>query len=137
MANYFPDGSLVEELDDLKTNKYNGAELCAFVSNHTPVHGDVAATYTAIEATFGGYSRITLNSWSAAYVNASLEAQIDEAVRTWTATGSGLPQTIYGIFILSAGGTLLYVELNPTGGVTLSAAGHSFPYTPKRTHKRG
>ncbi len=137
MANYFPDASLVEELQDLITNKYAGASLCAFISNITPAHGDVAATYTAQEATFGGYARITLSSWGAAYVNASLEAQADEVVRTWTATGTSLPQTIYGIFILSAAGHLLYVESNPTGGVTLSAAGHTFPYTAKRTHKRG
>lgn len=136
MANYFPDEALLHDLTKIIADRLNGASLCAFTTNHAPASGDTLATYTAIEASFGGYARITLNSWGAASINVGGAAETDEIERVWTATGSGLPVTIYGIFIIGADGFLAYAELNPTGGVTLSAAGHQFPYTPKRTHSR-
>lgn len=113
----------------------NGASLCLYNTNHTPTPTDTASTFNAIEATFGGYARITLNSWSAAFLNASNAAETDELVRVFTATGAGLPQSIFGVYVLDAGGNLLYAELIPTGPVVLSAAGQHFAYQAVFTDK--
>ena len=81
-----------------------GSQLCAYKSAHTPANSDVAATYTAIEATFSGYARITLSVWSAAVLDGANRASVSSAVRTWTASGAGLPQSIHGIFVLDGAG---------------------------------
>lgn len=127
---YVPNGSEKLLLQDIIDNILQGATLHAFVANHTPVAADTAATYNAIEAAFGGYAAITLNLWSAAFTNVSDVAQTIEAVRTWTTTGAGLPTTVFGIYVLDSGGQLVYAELNPAGGVTLTAAAQIFSYIP-------
>lgn len=133
MAVYVPNGSEVAFLEKLRTQLLQGGTLHLYTSNYTPAQGDTAATYAAIEATFGGYAAITCNAWGVAYLNGSNLAETDETLRTFVANGSGLPQTVYGVYYLDAGGGLLFAELNPTGGVTLSAAGQSFSYLPVLT----
>lgn len=122
-------------LEEIRAGLLTGGSLRLFKSNHTPVQGDNAATYTAIEATFGGYAPITTNSWGAVFTNTSNEAETDETLRTFLATGAGLPETIFGVFLLSSAGALLYAELDPAGGTVLSAAGQAFSYLPKFTLK--
>lgn len=125
-----PYGASIEFLEALRLNLLQGAALHAYTTNYTPTNADVAATYLAMEASFGGYSPITLNSWGASFLNGANQAETDEAIRTWSATGSGLPVTIYGIFVLSNSGDLLYAELNPLGGITLVNPGDAFSYQP-------
>jgi hypothetical protein len=125
--NYFSDGAEVDLLQELIDEEFNGSTLRLFTSNHTPVQGDTLATYTAIEAAFGGYAAITLNSWGAAFTNAAHTAESDEVVRVFTATGAGLPVTIYGCFIKLNDGTLGYADLFQTP-VTLAAAGQTVAY---------
>lgn len=133
MAIFRPDASLQRFLDHLTASgKLASCSLAAFTSNHTPVSTDVAATYTAIEASFGGYARKTVNDWAASTVTSNIAKSV-AGNYTWTATGTGLPVTIYGIFTLDGSGGLLYAELIPTGGVTLTAAGHTFTYNPQWT----
>jgi hypothetical protein len=130
VAVYLPSDSLNRSLDSVRLNRLQAGTLRLFVSNHTPVPGDLAATYAAIECAAGGYAAITTNSWAAVAQNAANQAETDEIVRTWTFTGSGLPVTIYGVFFLDVGGNLMFAELNPTGGITITAAGQTFSYQP-------
>lgn len=136
MAVFWPDDSLVRNCEFIRTNRLQGGSLCLFNTNRTPLHGDLLANLTAVEATFGGYARIVCGSWGASFVNALLQAETDEVVRTFTVTGAPIPETEYGVFYIGADGLLAFVELNPTGGITLSAIGHSFSYQPKFVHPR-
>ncbi len=124
-----PYGATVTALENFATNCLSGGHLRAYVANHAPANADVLATYTAIEAAFGGYASILCNAWGAAYLNAANVAETDETVRVWTASGSGLPITVYGVFYVDSGGNFLYAELFQTP-VTLSAAGQTVAYQP-------
>ena len=100
--------------------------LKCFQNNHTPAESDVAGTYT--EATFTGYSAITLNSLqsSAAWGVPSLvsptgswapgsQTQVAETTypqQTFTCSGNTTTNTIYGYYVVGAtSGTLLFAEL--------------------------
>lgn len=131
--NYTPNASEKTSLDYLISDRLQGGDLCLFASNYTPQDTDVAATYDAIKATFGGYAEQTCSGWSAAFTNGDGQAETDEAIHTFTATGAGLPETIYGVYYLDAAGLLVYAELFETGGITLSAAGHVINYLPVYT----
>jgi len=124
-----PNVAEVTLLQGLVDALLDGGELRLFASNHTPVAADTLSTYSAIQASFGGYAGITLNSWSAVFLNGSDEAETDEIVRTFTASGSGLPQTIYGAYVVDSNGDLAYAELFQNA-VTLSAAGHTVNFQP-------
>lgn len=130
MSNYFPNAAEVLCLQAVIDNELDNATLHLFKSNHANNQADTAATYNAIECTFGGYAAITLNSWSAAATNAGNKAETSETIRTFTATGAGLPESIYGVYILDSGGDLVFAELLDSGAFTLNAAGQVFNYLP-------
>jgi hypothetical protein len=104
------------------------ATLHLYQNNHTPLHGDTAAAYT--EATFSGYAGIPLTSWGTPYLSADFHAWIDEVLRTWTCTASSPANTIYGYYVLGAGGRLLWAELAATS-VAINAAGQTYSVLPR------
>jgi hypothetical protein len=82
--------------------------LCLFKSNTTPAETDVIGTYT--EADFPGYSNITLTgaSWT---VSGTAPTAIGYAQQTFTCTGGGASQSIYGYFYKRlTGGELVIAE---------------------------
>jgi len=107
------------------------AELCLFKNNYTPINTTILSDLT--EANFTGYSRITLTGWSAAALDANNKAATSLGPQTFTCSGGATPNDIYGIFVLTSGGALLYAERNPAGAVTINTAGQTFSYTPKFT----
>lgn len=137
MSIYVPNGAELKALEEIRTGLLQGGTLRLFISNHTPVEGDTASTYNAIEASFGGYAALTLNGWITSFTNASNIAETDETLRTFTATGAGLPETVYGVYYLDPAGALAYAELNPGGGVLIAAAGQTFSYFPVYTLQTG
>lgn len=128
MALKVPWAASLEYMDGIKSSKLLNSYLCLYTVNHTPADTDTTSTYMAIEATFGGYARIVLDTWTDPFLNAAKKAEINELVRTFTATGAGLPVTVYGIFVLTSGLNLLHAEADPNGGKVLSAAGHYYQY---------
>lgn len=128
--NYVPNVAENTMLKNIVDNLLQGGTLHLFKSNHTPVAGDTLSTYTAIEATFGGYAAITVSSWSVPATNGSGQSETDAAIQTWVTTGSGLPETVYGVFYEDVNGDLSYAELFPTGGLVLSTAGLPISYLP-------
>lgn len=130
MALLVPTSAQLIFLDDIVANgKLLNCDLALFVSNHTPVIGDTLATFNAIEAAFGGYARQTITDWGAAATIAA-HASVAAGNYTFTATGAGLPTTVYGVYVVSVANELLYAELISTGGRLLSVAGQSFTYQP-------
>jgi hypothetical protein len=102
--------------------------LCLATTSVTPSETDTAATWTAAEATFSGYSRKTLtrtvsgSTWATPSIQAPTDAWSAEAgvaqstynaasPQTWTA-GAGVSATVYGFFYLGAtSGKLLFCQL--------------------------
>ena len=105
--------------------------LCLFESNTTPAETDTVATYT--EATFTGYSAITLTSasWNAA--TAGAPSYIDYAQQTFTCSGAG-STNIYGYFIKSTtSAKLLWAERDASAPFPVTTSGDTVKVTPKIT----
>jgi len=83
--------------------------LKLFTNNVTPADTDTAGTYT--EASGGGYSAITLTNGSWTLTVGDDPSDVVYAQQTFTFTGalSG-SATVYGYFVVNAGGTLLWAE---------------------------
>jgi hypothetical protein len=84
-------------------------DLKLFKNNHTPVDTDTEADYT--EATFVGYAAIPLDHtlWVTTPGN---PASSDYPTVTFTSTGGGQNETIYGYYVVQRlSGKLLWAEL--------------------------
>lgn len=125
------DQGIAKRLTGIRSALGLTCQLGLFNSNITPSRTDVATTYTAHEATFGGYSRATLNSWGAITVVLHVAA-MQEIVRTFTRTG-GATETIYGYFVLDNLGALMWAEAFPGGGIVMSGVGQMIAILPGLT----
>ena len=110
----------------------DGAKLRLYKNNYTPVNGSVLGDFTV--ANFDGYAEINLAAWSAAALDANNKAATAMASQTFTMTApAATPNDIYGIFVVTAGGVLLYAERNPAGPITMNTAGQTYSYLPRFT----
>lgn len=127
MALNFPDSgeNLVLEMIVNKTAPQN-LVLRLYKNNITPSDTDTAGTYT--EATFPGYSAITLTgaSWNAAASGSiSYGAQ-----QTFTCSGTSTDD-IYGYYVTQAvSGTLLYSERDSAAPFAVRNSGDNLKITP-------
>lgn len=95
--------------------------LKLFKNNPVITAASVAGDFT--EAAFGGYGSAGIAGTGSVTLNGSNEAQLVFPTVTFTATGGGLPEDIYGYYVLDTGGNLLWAETDPTGPITVSTAG--------------
>jgi hypothetical protein len=114
-----------------RVTPFNNAafRLRLFTNNHTPVVGDVASDY--VEANFGGYTAIVLNAWSYYSITADVTL-LQETLRFWQ-WASSPSNTIYGYFVTTSAGQLMWAELNPAGPVTLSTTSDLYVVLPRFT----
>lgn len=118
----------LEEMLPLLTGDLAGAEVCLFVNNYTPVAGSVVGNFT--EATFPGYAREPLAGWDAvAIVSDHARQNADDCEFTLSATGG--PYSVYGYFVLTAGGDLLWAERDPNAPGVLSTTGDVYRVIPQ------
>lgn len=103
----------------------NAPQLKLFMNDYTPAAGSTLADLT--EANFGGYAARGLSRADAPATNPAGQAEYDWAQQQFTATGFGLPQTIYGWYItfVVGGATKLLMAKRFDTAVTLTAAGQS------------
>ncbi|WP_165068276.1 hypothetical protein [Paludisphaera rhizosphaerae] len=117
--------------------------LCLYISAISGTESSAAATYTAAEASFTGYSRKTLTravgagNWatpslsapSSAWSTRTQVATATYAAQSWTNT-SGSSVTVYGYFLLGAtSGKLILFE--PFASARTLADGDSLAITPQ------
>ena len=130
MAIFIPNAGLLQFLQGrIDKGALKLATLHAYKSAHIMDPGDVTLTFLGIECDFAGYRSQTINDWGSAAMS-GIAARSVAGTYTFTATGSGLPQSVYGIFVLNKTGQLLYAEECPSGPVPLTAAGDQFLYKP-------
>lgn len=105
--------------------------LRLYESNTTPAEGDTAGTYT--EATFTGYSALTLtgSSWGSAVAGAP--SSIAYAQQTFTSSAAQ-SKTVYGYYLTQAtSGTLVYAERFSDGPYAITNNGDAVKVTPTIT----
>ena len=127
MALNFPDSgeNLVLEMIVNKTAPQN-LVLRLYKNNITPSDTDTAGTYT--EATFPGYSAITLSgaSWNAA----SSGTIAYGSQQTFTCSGTSTDD-LYGYYVTQAtSGTLLYSERDANAPFAIRSNGDNIKITP-------
>lgn len=119
--------------DVISTNLLDGLTIKLFQNDYTPVNTSVAGDFTV--ATFDGYSNQTLSGFSAAALNVDNKAQTVGDLVTWTKTAGATSNTIYGYYVVTGGGALVYAERNPAGGVLVNTTGQTFSVLPRFTYK--
>ena len=105
--------------------------LRLYSSNTTPGETDTTATYT--EATFTGYSAITLTgaSWTVTNADPSVASYAEQ---TFTSSAGSQNQAIYGYYVTNAAGTVLMrAERFTDGPYTIVNNGDAIKVTPQIT----
>lgn len=105
----------------------NGNRLLRlFTNNLTPTDSTVIGNIT--ECTAAGYSAITLtgSSWTVATVSGVSTASYPEQTFTMTATA-----TVYGYYVTTLGGALLWIERFSGAPFNLPSGGGQISITPK------
>jgi len=100
--------------------------LRLYSNNITPADSDTAATYT--EATFAGYSAITLTgaSWGAAAGGVTSFAQ-----QTFTRSSTGATENIYGYYVTQVtSGVLIWSERDAAAPAAMTNSGDNIKLTP-------
>jgi hypothetical protein len=109
-----------------------GYQVGLFTNNHTPVYGDTLGSFT--EASFGGYARNNLASPTNTGTSGNINLETF-AASTFNPTGTGLPVTIYGYFIVNSGASRLTGAELFTVPITISIAGQALNVTPSLSYQ--
>jgi len=104
-----------------------------FIADHVPANGDTLATYVAIEASFPGYARVDVLNWTVAADDGAGRARTAADLITFTRTVSGVPQFVWGYFIVDPDGVQLWAERHPAPPVRMEMAGDVFRISPAFT----
>lgn len=83
-------------------------DIRLFKNNHVPADTDTAADYTT--ADFSGYPGPVGLIWGSAFVNDADQGEVDAAQVDWEHNGGGTANLIYGVFVISGTGHLVYAE---------------------------
>jgi len=102
-----------------------------YVSAHIPLYSDTLAVYQAMEATFPGYARQPLVNWLVPGPDAEGNAVTFADLLTWRQTAPAVVQDVYGVFMVSPAGDLLWAEVNPNGSTPMQFAGDTFSHFPQ------
>lgn len=108
MAGTVPIAAQIDTLTDMIASLQDGWYMRLFSGNHTPGSGDTISTYTAIEASFTGYSPSALTTWSAPTTDGTNAAISVSTQGQFTGTSAGGTGNLYGYFLTNSGGTKLY-----------------------------
>jgi hypothetical protein len=97
-------------------------QLHLYSNDYTPSQADSIGSYTEVSGASTGYAAKTLakGSWGAASTDGSQHTTKTYAAQTFNFTGAGCPVTVYGYYVTTAAGVLLW-------GEKVYAAGQSFP----------
>ena len=107
------------------------ATIHLFTTNVAIARTNVLTTYSASEASYGGYASQVMSGFSDGGIDANFYDSWSGPIITFQATSSsGLPQTIYGYYVVASdAATLLWVcYFAPV--ITLSASGDGFTIPP-------
>lgn len=121
------DAGISNRLTQLQTN-WNATplKLHLYSNNQTPTTSSVIGDFT--ECTFAGYAAQNLTTWTAPSVAAHV-ASMTAAALTFTRSTTGALQNIYGYYVTTSGGTLLWAEIFSDAPRVVTNAGDSLTVT--------
>lgn len=99
-------------------------------ASFAPLPTDNLAKYQAIESDYPGYARQDLLHWQPPVLVETGTAVSLADVVEFRRTGGGPAQSIYGVFVVTADGTLLYAQLDPNGPWPMVDAGSLYAVLP-------
>jgi hypothetical protein len=108
-----PDVGLVELVNELRAEWGNSLQIGLYVAAHTPIRTDDLVTYQAIEASYPGYARQFVQAWGPAIIDGAGRAGTRADFVTWDNPAGGAPEWVYGYFVLTQTGKLLWAEPDP------------------------
>jgi len=108
-------------------------QIGLYKNNKTPADTDTISDYTP--ADFSGYSGLqNLTAWSsAAWV--SPRALATHSALTWTHSGGGTANDIYGYYVVDGSGNLAWAERSPVAPVSMASGGATYQVTPQYTRR--
>lgn len=106
--------------------------LKLYTNNITPSETDINTTYT--EATFTGYSAISMSAGGSWTVSGTSPTMISYAQQTFTSSANQTTQQIYGYYVLATtSNTLLWAEKFSDGPYPITNNGDQIKITPQIT----
>jgi hypothetical protein len=100
-----------------------------FVNDYVPLVSSKAADFQ--EPSGSWYAPILVSEWGQPFQNASQQAEIDEVLRTWTAADPVVAEQVYGYWVTTPLGQVVWAERAPLGPYPMAAAGQSVVILPR------
>lgn len=127
-----PDVGELKMLDYLRLN-WGTLDMALFTADHVPGPADTLATYLAMEATFPGYARVQLLNWTLPASDGSGRGRTLADLVTFTRTGGGAPNLVWGYFVVDSSPQIMWAERHPSPPVQMLAIGDVFRVNPALT----
>jgi hypothetical protein len=123
------DSAEVSLLDIMKAafNSSFALTMHLYQNSFSPYDAMTIGMFT--ESTFGGYSALAITGW-ATPTFVSPRAVMNASALLWTATGSGLPQNVYGYYVTDGAGNLIFAQYDPNAPVVLVNPGDPYAVIP-------
>jgi hypothetical protein len=111
-------------------NASTDVKVKLYSNNLTPGWATVLGDFT--ESTFAGYAAVAIGDWADVGDVSSLRRKLQSAGgATWTVSGStGLPQNVYGYYIVSTAHGLLWAERDAHAPIAVTTIGQVLTVTP-------
>ena len=103
--------------------------LRLFVNNVVPAVGQSVSDY--VEPGGSWYRPVVLSEWQQPFINPANQAEMAEAVRLFTASGTIVNESVYGYWITNPSGILCWSELAPSGPIPMNSSGAKVQLIPR------
>lgn len=104
-------------------------QIGLFTNDWRPAIPDTIAAVQ--EATYTGYARQSITSWSAVFTNLAGQAEVDAPAYTFQVTAPSSAQYVYGYFVADNLGNLIWGERNPAGPQPMFGLGAPYVVVPR------
>jgi hypothetical protein len=108
MAAITPQAQLYAILTGLAAGEYKTLKMMLFKNDYTPT--PLTGIGDLTEADFGGYALMSALDFGAPFQNPDGYPEMDLPSQQWNSDGTAPSNNVYGYYVTTAGGDLLYAE---------------------------
>lgn len=105
--------------------------LRLYVNDYTATPSSNALNFA--EPSGSWYSPVILDQWGPPYITAALQARIDNVIRTFTAGGTVVAESVYGYWVTDPVGSFVWAERAPLGPYPMDVVGQVVRVLPRLT----
>ena len=121
MSGILPTAAESDTLTDMIASLLSSWRAALFSANLTPGAATTLPTLLADEASFTGYSRVVLSTWSAVTIDGTTAAIATSTQAQFTPTAGGGSGNLYGYFLVNALATKFFgVERFPSAPLVVA-----------------